>query len=96
MEIRTEKEARENVENFTKEYLKLLLHKKTIDQEIKDMKNNYKEDGVFLIGETEVVGNESAVLAYSHFFEQDLRRNNAELFPVPEPIEAPEMPGGDE
>ena len=46
MEIRSEQEARENVENFTKEYLKLLLHKKTIDQEIKDMKNNYKEDGV--------------------------------------------------
>lgn len=46
MEIRTEAEARENIENFTKEYLKLLLHKKTIDQEIKDIKNNYKEDGV--------------------------------------------------
>ena len=40
MEIRTEAEARENIENFTKEYLKLLLHKKTIDQEIKDIKNN--------------------------------------------------------
>lgn len=46
MEIRTEAEARENIENFTKEYLKLLLHKKTIDEEIKDIKNNYKEDGV--------------------------------------------------
>jgi uncharacterized protein (UPF0335 family) len=46
MEIRTEQEARENIENFTKEYLKLLLHKKTIDQEIKDMKDNYKEEGV--------------------------------------------------
>ena len=46
MEIRSEQEARENVENFTKELLKLLLHKKTIDQEIKDIKDNYKEDGV--------------------------------------------------
>ena len=46
MEIRSEQEARENVENFTKEYLKLLLQKKTIDQEIKDIKDNYKEDGV--------------------------------------------------
>ncbi len=46
MEVRTEQEARENVENFTKEYLKLLLHKKTIDQDIKDIKDNYKEDGV--------------------------------------------------
>lgn len=46
MEIRTAEEARENIEKFTKEYLKLLLHKKTIDQEIKDIKSNYKEDGV--------------------------------------------------
>ena len=46
MEVRTEQEARENVENFTKEYLKLLLHKKTIDQDIKDIKDNYREDGV--------------------------------------------------
>jgi uncharacterized protein (UPF0335 family) len=46
MEVRTELEARENIENFTKEYLKLLLHKKTIDQDIKDIKDNYREDGV--------------------------------------------------
>lgn len=46
MEIRTAEEVRENIENFTKEYLKLLLQKKMIDEEIKDIKNNYKEDGV--------------------------------------------------
>ena len=46
MEIRTGEEVRENIENFTKEYLKLLLQKKMIDEEIKDVKNNYKEDGV--------------------------------------------------
>ena len=46
MEVRTELEARENIENFTKEYLKLILHKKTIDQDIKDIKDNYREDGV--------------------------------------------------
>ena len=57
---------------------------------------DFSDEGVSLIGETEIVGDESAALAYAHFFEQDLRRNNAELFPVPEPIEAPEMPGGDE
>ena len=57
---------------------------------------DFADEGAFLIGETEVVGDESAALAYAHFFEQDLRRNNAELFPVPEPIEGPEMPGGDE
>lgn len=46
MEMRTAEEARENIENFTKELLKLMIHKKTIDQEIKDIKANYKEDGV--------------------------------------------------
>ena len=57
---------------------------------------DFSDEGVSLVGETEVVGDEGKALAYAHFFEQDLRRNNAELFPVPEPIEAPEMPGGDE
>ena len=57
---------------------------------------DFTDEGVFLTGETEVVGNEDTARAYVSFFEQDLRRNNAELFPVPEPIEAPEMPGGDE
>ena len=57
---------------------------------------DFNDEGVNLIGETEVVGDASKALSYAPFFEQDLRRNNAELFPVPEPIEAPEMPGGDE
>ena len=57
---------------------------------------DFSDENIVLVGETEVVGDESKALAYAHFFEQDLRRNNAELFPVPEPIEAPEMPGGDE
>lgn len=46
MELRTVEEARENVENFTREILKLMIQKKMIDEEIKDVKNNYKEDGV--------------------------------------------------
>ena len=54
---------------------------------------DFSDENVVLVGETEVVGDESKALAYAHFFEQDLRRNNAELFPVPE-IEIPEM-GGD-
>ena len=57
---------------------------------------DFSDEGVSLVGETEVAGDESAALAYAHFFEQDLRRNNAELFPVPEIPEAEEMPGGDE
>ena len=58
---------------------------------------DFSDEGVSLVGETEVVGDEGKALAYAPFFEQDLRRNNAELFPVPEMPEASEeMPGGDE
>ena len=46
MEIRSLEESRLNTENFTKEFLKLQTQKKMIDQEIKDVKDAYKEDGV--------------------------------------------------
>ena len=74
----------------------MIITSEVISEKLTKLTIDFTDEGVFLIGETEVVGNESAALAYSYFFEQDLRRNNAELFPVPEPIEAPEMPGGDE
>ena len=67
-----------------------------IDNKRTKLTIDFNDEGVNLIGETAVVGDESKALSYAHFFEQDLRRNNAELFPMPEPIEAPEMPGGDE
>ena len=63
-----------------------------ISEKLTKLTIDFADEGVFLIGETEVVGDESAALVYAHFFEQDLRRNNAELFPIPE-IEIPEMEG---
>ena len=63
-----------------------------IDNKRTKLTIDFNDEGVNLIGETEIVGDESKALAYAHFFEQDLRRNNAELFPVPE-IEIPEMGG---
>ena len=63
-----------------------------IDNKRTKLTIDFSDEGVSLIGETEIVGDESAALAYAHFFEQDLRRNYAELFPVPE-IEIPEMDG---
>ena len=63
-----------------------------IDNKRTKLTIDFNDEGVNLIGETEVAGDESAALAYAHVFEQDLRRNNAELFPVPE-IEIPEMDG---
>ena len=74
----------------------MLTTTEIISEKLAKLIIDFSDEGVSLVGETEVVGDESEVLAYAHFFEQDLRRNNAELFPVPEPIEAPEMPGGDE
>jgi hypothetical protein len=53
---------------------------------------DFSDENIVLVGETEVLGDESKALSYAPFFEQDLRRNNAELFPVPE-IEMPEMGG---
>lgn len=67
-----------------------------IGEKLTKLTIDFNDENITLVGETEVVGDEDTALAYAHFFEQDLRRNNAELFPVPEPIEAPEMPGGDE
>ena len=63
-----------------------------IDDKRTKLTVDFSDENVVLVGETEVVGDESAALAYAHFFEQDLRRNNAELFPVVEMPE-PEMDG---
>ena len=63
-----------------------------IDDKRTKLTVDFSDEGVSLVGETEVVGDESKALSYAPFFEQDLRRNNAELFPLPE-IEIPEMDG---
>lgn len=46
MEIRQSEEQRQNVENFTKRYIELLKQKKVIDQDIKALKDEFKEEGV--------------------------------------------------
>ena len=63
-----------------------------IDDKRTKLTVDFSDEGVSLVGETEVVGDESKALSYAPFFEQDLRRNNTELFPMPE-IEIPEMDG---
>ena len=74
----------------------MIVTTEIIGEKLTKLTIDFNDEGVNLIGETEVVGDEGKALAYAHFFAQDLRRNNAELFPIPEPIEAPVMPGGDE
>lgn len=46
MEIRTTEEARQNIEEFTKRYLNLQMQKKALDQDIKALKDEFKEEGV--------------------------------------------------
>ena len=46
MEVRTSNEARENIENFSIRYLNLLLEKKKVDFDIKELKQEFNEEGV--------------------------------------------------
>ena len=55
-----------------------------ISDKLTELTIDFSDEGVALVGVTEVVGDESAAMAYASFFEADLRRNNAELFPAPE------------
>ena len=62
----------------------------TLDDKHTQLVIDFSDEGVELVGETLIVGDEAKSLAYAPFFEADLRRNNAELFPQPE---MPEMDG---
>lgn len=64
---------------------------------------SFEDEGVkneldqYLSGMILVEGSTAQASDYANIFEADLRRCNYKLFPVPEPIEAPEeMSGGDE
>jgi len=46
MEIRTTEEARTNIVNFTKRLLDLQKQKKAIDEDVKALKEEFKEEGV--------------------------------------------------
>jgi uncharacterized protein (UPF0335 family) len=46
MEVRTSQEARGNIEEFTTQLLVKLMEKKTIDADIKDLKEEFTAEGV--------------------------------------------------
>lgn len=46
MEIRTQEDTKQNIVDFANALLTLQLRKKEIDNEIKDLKADYKENGV--------------------------------------------------
>lgn len=59
----------------------MMINTQTVDNNRTRLTVDFMDEGVDLTGTMLVAGDESAALAYAHFFEQDLRRNNAELFP---------------
>ena len=59
----------------------MIIATEIISEKLTKLTIDFADEGAFLIGETEVVGNEDTARAYASFFEADLRRNNAELFP---------------
>ena len=71
----------------------MIITSEVISEKLTKLTIDFSDENIVLVGETEVVGDESKALAYAHFFEQDLRRNNAELFTVPEMPQMPEMEG---
>lgn len=73
----------------------MIVTTEVIDSKKSRLNIDFNDEGIDLSGTMLIAGDESAALAYAHFFEQDLRRNNAELFPVPEIPEAEEMFGGE-
>ena len=57
---------------------------------------DFADEGVDLVGETSVLGDEQKAAAYLPFFERDLRRNFADQFPQPEPPAGGMMGGMEE
>ena len=75
----------------------MIITTETYDEKTTRLIIDFSDEGVDLCGDILVAGDEQAALGYAPFFEADLRRNYAELFPRPEMPEASEeMPGGDE
>lgn len=61
-----------------------MTHTFLVDGNTTQIKIDFADEGVELIGETSVIGDLAAAEAYLPFFERDLRRNFADKFPQPE------------
>lgn len=70
MEIRTSEEARTNIENFTKRFLDLQKQKKALDEDIKALKEEFKEEGVPV----------SIVTAVINKIKRDKKKTDSERF----------------
>lgn len=70
MEIRSSEDARTNIENFTKRLLSLLKEKKSLDQDIKALKEEFKEEGVPV----------SIVTSVINLIKKEKKRSDSERF----------------
>ena len=68
----------------------MIVYTSVIDEKHSGLVVDFSDENVSLVGESVVVGSEADALSYAKFFGADLRRINAELFPIPE---MPEMEG---
>jgi hypothetical protein len=68
----------------------MIVSTSVIDEKHSGLVVDFSDENVSLVGKSVVVGSEADALSYAKFFGADLRRINAELFPVPE---MPEMEG---
>ena len=69
-----------------------MTHIITVNQDgITTIQVDFSDEGVNLQGKISVKGGEGAAMAYLPIFEADIRRNNAEMFPLPE---VPKEEGG--
>lgn len=70
MEIRSSEEAKEDILKFANAFLNLQLRKKELDEDIKVLKENFKEDGVPVAVVQKVV----------NMIKSDKKRSESELF----------------
>lgn len=70
MEIRSTEEARTNIVNFTKRFLDLQKQKKALDEDIKALKEEFKEEGVPV----------SIVTSVINKIKRDKKKNDSERF----------------
>lgn len=55
MEVRTSQDARQNIEEFAKRFIELQKQKKALDDDIKALKEEFKEEGVPVVIVTKVI-----------------------------------------
>ncbi|MDO5116174.1 MAG: hypothetical protein Q4D58_08775 [Synergistaceae bacterium] len=63
-----------------------------IDEKTTKLNISFADEDIDLECAIEVAGDEAAALAYAPFFEADMRRQYADLFPQPDPIVTPDTP----